>query len=267
MLLNKVDMSTNDTKYENIEKTLSAVGKSVFVNFYYDFKLKKLGHSHLAEKIYKENPRSISKNQNRRIYRAFHIFEINEEIKALEIIINSSKVPNEIKTKAKEILKKEIKQSCAEKDIYAEQKFLQEFNLNFSSEQKYEDPNPQKSKQKKEHVFNAYDRSVKEAKKAIKRAGFLCELSREHISFIRKNSTKRYTEPHHLVPIAASDDFPKINLDREQNIVSLCSDCHNKLHYGRDIEKDIKKLFLKRKKFLKSIGVNITYRKLVTYYK
>lgn len=260
-------MDTNDTKYENIEKTLSAVGKAVFVNFYYDFKLKKLEHSQLAEKIYKENPRSISTNQNRRIYRAFHIFEINEEKKALKIVINSSKVSKEIREKATEILKKETKQSYAEKDVNDEDKFLQEFNLTFSSDQGYEDPNPQKSKSKKEYISNSYDRSVKEAKKAIRRAGFLCELSREHLSFTRKNSIERYTEPHHLVPIAASDDFPKINLDREQNIVSLCSDCHNKLHYGSDIEKDIKKLFLKRKDFLKSIGINITYKKLLAYYK
>ena len=99
---------TEDSKYENIEKTLKAVGKEVFVTFYYDFKLRRLKHADLAKKIYNENHRSVSENQNRRIYRAFHIFEVGGEIEALNIIINSPKISDNIKIKAKEILNKEI---------------------------------------------------------------------------------------------------------------------------------------------------------------
>ena len=75
-----------------------------------------------------------------------------------------------------------------------------------------------------------------------------------------------YTEPHHLVPLSAQDKFPDVNLDREQNIVSLCSACHNQLHYGKDFENILKPLYEERKELLKLIGINISYEQLRTYY-
>ena len=53
---------------------------------------------------------------------------------------------------------------------------------------------------------------------------------------------------------------------REQNVVSLCSNCHNILHYGADFEKILKPLFEKRKDLLKAIGVEISYEELKKYY-
>ena len=39
-----------DTKYEDLNKTLAAVGKAVFVNFYYDFKDFSISKDELAKK-------------------------------------------------------------------------------------------------------------------------------------------------------------------------------------------------------------------------
>lgn len=100
-------MEKRDTKHVDLETTLKAVGKEAFVKFYYDFKSRKLGQSQLAEKIYKENPRSKSTNQNLRIGRAFYIFDNKLEIEALQIIIGSSKVSDAVKLRAKELLLKE----------------------------------------------------------------------------------------------------------------------------------------------------------------
>lgn len=63
-----------DTKYEDLNKTLAAVGKAVFVNSYYDFKDFSISKNELAPKILLENPESKSESQNFRIPRARHIF-------------------------------------------------------------------------------------------------------------------------------------------------------------------------------------------------
>ena len=47
-----------DIKYEDLNKTLAAVGKAVFVNFYYDFKDFSISKDELAKKILSENPGS-----------------------------------------------------------------------------------------------------------------------------------------------------------------------------------------------------------------
>ena len=92
-----------------------------------------------------------------------------------------------------------------------------------------------------------YPRDPSVAKRALGRAKHLCEVNPAHISFLRKNGHVLYMEPHHLIPISFTDYFG-VNLDREQNIFSLCSNCHNQIHYGRkeDIRKLIEKLFLSR---------------------
>ena len=83
--------------------------------------------------------------------------------------------------------------------------------------------------------------------------------------FIRKKSNKKYTEPHHLVPMAFSDEF-EVSLDREENIVSLCSNCHNQIHYGIDADVLIKKLYNERKEALESVGIKITLEHLLSRY-
>jgi len=61
-------------------------------------------------------------------------------------------------------------------------------------------------------------------------------------------------EPHHLIPMSMTDRFD-VTLDREQNIFSLCSNCHNQIHYGtkEDIRKLISQLFYSREKEMCSI--------------
>ena len=101
-----------DTKYEDLNKTLAAVGKAVFVNFYYDFKDFSISKDELAKKILSENPGSKSDSQNFRIPRARHIFESGQEKEALRIIIESKRVDKKAIEKAKNILVKEIITNC-----------------------------------------------------------------------------------------------------------------------------------------------------------
>jgi hypothetical protein len=92
-----------------------------------------------------------------------------------------------------------------------------------------------------------YIRNPTISKNALNRAGHKCEADPNHISFQRRNSPDLYMEPHHLIEMSMTDRFD-VTLDREQNIFSLCSNCHNMIHYGTkaDIRKLISKLFLSR---------------------
>lgn len=122
---------------------------------------------------------------------------------------------------------------------------------------------------KKEAVFvnghKTYKRDKKKSINALRKANHKCEIDESHPSFIRKNSNQNYTEPHHLVPMEFSDKFD-VSLDVEENIVSLCSNCHNQLHYGRDIRELLKVLFEARKTPLESAGIVVSIEELYDMY-
>lgn len=86
---------------------------------------------------------------------------------------------------------------------------------------------------------NIYRRDPAVSVRALNKAGHLCEIDTAHSSFQRKNSSHLYMEPHHLIPMSMTDLFG-VSLDREQNIFSLCSNCHNQVHYGT--KEDVRRL-------------------------
>ena len=100
---------------------------------------------------------------------------------------------------------------------------------------------------------------------ALKRAGHLCEVDNEHPGFIRKIDGTNYTEPHHLIPMYMQRFFEN-SLDVEANIVSLCSNCHNLLHYGKDKAEILKQLYDMREKELKKAGIKISFHELMDIY-
>ena len=67
--------------------------------------------------------------------------------------------------------------------------------------------------------------------------------------------------------MAFQDCFPNATLDTESNIVSLCSNCHNQIHYGQGAELIITELYNQRKDALKSEGIDISLEQLLTMYK
>ena len=83
---------------------------------------------------------------------------------------------------------------------------------------------------------------------------------------MRRNSDVMYTEPHHLIPMAYSDKFES-SLDVEENIVSLCSNCHNQLHYGKGFEFLLENLYNKRKEYLLSVNIDISLKELINMYR
>lgn len=96
------------------------------------------------------------------------------------------------------------------------------------------------------------------AANALKHAGFKCEFDNEDRTFLRKNG-KPCTEPHHLILISKYRDF-ECSVDIMEIIVSLCSHCHNLLHYGRfeDKEPILEKLYEERKEVLSKYRIELT---------
>lgn len=265
-------MSEKDSKFIDLNTTLSAVGKAVFATFYYDFKDISISDDVLSHKIYTENPTSKSDSQNFRIPRARRIFEMGQQLDALRIIIQSKRVDSEARALAKIILERETLQNKYNQEICEEQAFIQELNKDMIYNSQYSQTAPKYDstpKPPKELIFNTskkYPRDRKKSENALRIADYLCEANKEHFVFRRKCSNLNYTEPHHLIPLFARADYPDIDLDREQNIVSLCSNCHNLLHYGADNKELLHLLYEQRKDLLASIGIIISFDELHRYY-
>jgi hypothetical protein len=65
--------------------------------------------------------------------------------------------------------------------------------------------------------------------------------------------------------MAVQEQFD-VSLDVEENIVSLCSKCHNEIHYGRYADSLLKKLYTERKNILANAGIHISLNDLLIMY-
>jgi 5-methylcytosine-specific restriction protein A len=55
------------------------------------------------------------------------------------------------------------------------------------------------------------------------------------------------------------------SLDVEENIISLCCNCHKQIHLGQGYEDMLKNIL--RKKVIKKVGIDISLENLILYYK
>ena len=115
------------------------------------------------------------------------------------------------------------------------------------------------------HGVLIYKRERKRANNAIIHSKHQCEIDAKHISFKRKNDGFPYMEAHHLIPMSKQDLF-EYSLDVEENIVSLCSQCHREIHHGENADALIKKLYNDRKKLLKNKKIGVSLDELLSYY-
>jgi 5-methylcytosine-specific restriction protein A len=122
-----------------------------------------------------------------------------------------------------------------------------------------------KPKVDKRNNVTYYPRDFKMAQVALVKSNYSCEYDKTHYCFERRKDNTRYTEVHHLIPLCYYEEFDN-SLDVPENIVSLCSNCHNWLHYGDNTDVILKPLYEARKELLKAIGADITYEQLKSYY-
>lgn len=124
---------------------------------------------------------------------------------------------------------------------------------------------PRLKPKKVEDVYY-YPRNPKMAAYALKNAQHKCENNSEHECFIRRSNDMPYTEVHHLIPLCYYDEFDEVSLDVPENIVSLCSNCHTEIHYGKNADQIITKLYNERKEKLLEAGIDISLEELLEMY-
>jgi 5-methylcytosine-specific restriction protein A len=105
------------------------------------------------------------------------------------------------------------------------------------------------------------------AKTVLASAEYKCEIDHTHMTFLTEKGFL-FTESHHLIPMAFQEDYLPKNLDREQNITSLCPTCHRAVHLGNKEEKKkkLKILFDKKKDKLTACDFIIGFDDLLGYY-
>lgn len=190
------------------------------------------------------------------------IFLINKAIEKQQ----STKVKNKLKDALSEMIgDRESEYNQTEKNEIANE--LAKLGANKSKIVWEDAPCAQELTQSSHTGRQILKRDAVRAAKALVKANYKCEYDDSDRTFLRKDGTP-YTEPHHLIPVSKFKDF-KASVDVMANIVSLCSHCHNLLHYGRYADKEpiLEKLYNARKDALAKCGLNITLDELKSYYK
>ena len=108
-------------------------------------------------------------------------------------------------------------------------------------------------------------RNPKNRDAALKNANYQCEVDSSHKTFIING--KQFMEGHHIIPMEYQNIFLTDNLDVEENIVSICPNCHRKIHYSSipDRLEMVRNIFSNRKKSLIQ-KINIDIQTLETFY-
>ena len=165
---------------------------------------------------------------------------------------------------SKEVEASEIKESQINRGLYD---LISLEEKKFNSFEYISRPEKRKDVNKSDNSFGppSYPRDPHRKINALIRADFKCEINPEHASFISRKTGKSYMEPHHLIPLEYWESFEN-SLDVEANIVCLCSNCHNEIHYGKYSGDLIKSLYEKRKDELESAGLDINIDSLVEMY-
>jgi 5-methylcytosine-specific restriction protein A len=101
-------------------------------------------------------------------------------------------------------------------------------------------------------------RDPKVARDSIANSNYRCEFNREHQSFQSPVTGEQYMEAHHLIPLS-QQNCTQVSLDIIENVVSLCPNCHKKIHLGLapDKREMLKTLYKQRPEIVKNYGINL----------
>lgn len=128
------------------------------------------------------------------------------------------------------------------------------------------EPLPIKGKVTKDST-DVFARSQSEVSKSKELSEWQCEIDRSHITFISAVTNKNFVESHHLIPMSTQSYF-EYSIDFADNIISLCPNCHRKIHYGLPSEKRIMitQLFKSREDVYNDYGVTMNLKTLLNFY-
>ncbi len=204
-----------------IEKLLNGVGIKIFIKYFEDFSNNSLQTSDLIEILpneYTENSRRTRTSKARTIIKNHEL--LNE---ALKYIINSNKINNDIRSKAKKILN-----SKSFEIIYPDE--IKDDNL-------YEGT-------KKRIAVNAYERSPQARQECINHFGYQCQICNFDFEKVYGNIGKDFIHVHHIVDISTIAENYKINPIKD--LIPVCPNCHAMLHKRKPAytPKEIKSMIL-----------------------
>ncbi len=87
---------------------------------------------------------------------------------------------------------------------------------------------------------------------AKNRDNFRCVVDETHLTFT--SNRKNYVEGHHLIPMFWQKNY-SFKLDDVNNILSLCPNCHRKIHFADDKREMLDVLYEKNREYLSFKGV------------
>ncbi len=118
---------------------------------------------------------------------------------------------------------------------------------------------PVKKNKSKIVISKLADRSSIIRNQIIEASGHKCEYDNSHISFIQEKNKQQYVEAHHIIPLKYQDKFEN-SLDVYANVISLCPNCHRRIHYGlnSDVKTMLYKIYTERVTRYKNSGINIS---------
>ena len=149
--------------------------------------------------------------------------------------------------------------NLAEQKIILDEKFLTQLELS--------QLNNRKPKLTEVSGRKSYAIDPRIAKAVLTNNKNKCEIDESHTTFYTKKGIT-FSESHHLIPMSFQKHFLPFNLDREENITSLCPNCHRAVHLGNKEEKRERLFILYNKKIteLNKCGIILSFEDLLTFY-
>ena len=206
-----------------VDDYLRSVGKKCFIDYYELFQDFNINRQSLINELKKENLSPASCDTKASDGRQIFIKDL--EIQALQNIINSKRLDNSIKEKAKRLLNKDKITIIYPDDI--DDKNLFEGT-------------------KKQIIVNAYERSSQARKECINEYGYKCAICEFDFEETYGKIGKSFIHVHHVKPLSEIDEKYKIN--PIEDLRPVCPNCHAMLHKRKPAYsiKEIKNLIEKK---------------------
>jgi len=206
-----------------VDDYLRSVGKKCFIDYYELFQDFSIDRQSLISELEKENLSPASCDTKASDGR--QIFIKNLEIQALQNIVNSKRLDNTTKEKARRFLNKDTVAIVYPDDI--EDKDLFEGA-------------------KKQIIVNAYERSSQARQECINHYNYRCQICNFDFEKVYGDIGKDFIHVHHIVDISTIAENYKINPIKD--LIPVCPNCHAMLHKRKpaySIE-DIKNCLIRR---------------------
>jgi len=205
-----------------IEQLLNGIGIKIFVEYFQYFNNDDLDTSDIIEIL----PNSYTEKSRRsRISKARTIIKNHRLKEALNYILNSMRVDEEIKEKARIILDEKQITIIYPDDIIDNNLF---------------------EGTKKQIIVNAYERNSQARQLCIEKYGAICTVCNFDFEKIYGEIGKGFIHVHHLIEISSIAKDYKIN--PIQDLRPVCPNCHAMLHKRKPVYsiKEIKNLIDKK---------------------